>query len=243
LVYPNGINDNQKFLEKALDRNLTGVSETIFSSIQPAINLLNIQTEDPKIKEDTKNIINFLMNKVEEEVKRVPESSRTLYIAGAIYAKNNDFIKAEELLTRAVEISPNRQIYLTMLANIKSILKKDTEQTELLKRAYEAEKSNEKAWVDYISNLQKTNKEEFLKEIEIAQKENKINLLISFFDQQIENKPDSPQLYINKVVILAQVGMFKEAIVELEKIENKFPEIKSQTKTWKALFEKGQLPK
>ena len=50
------------------------------------------------------------------------------------------------------------------------------------------------------------------------------------FDLQIKNKPDNPQLYINKVVILAQVGMFKEAIVELEKIENKEIAIRRKNK-------------
>lgn len=243
LMYKNGVKDNHLFLKKALTNNFTGINEIVFASTQSSDQLFRVQTDNTEIKQDINNYANYLLEQVENELKNYPNSSRTKYLAGSFYARIGNLERAEKLLEEAVNISPNRQLYLSMLSAIKGALKKDQEQIEILQKIYELEKTNDKAWIDYVVNLNKINSEKFKEEILKAQEENKIERLIKYFDQEISNRPDVPQAYINKVVILSQLGMFEEAIKELEIAEQKFPEIKSQVSSWKELFKKGQLPK
>lgn len=243
LMYKNGVKDNHLFLKKALTNNFTGINEIVFASTQSSDQLFRVQTDNTEIKQDINNYANYLLEQVENELKNYPNSSRTKYLAGSFYARIGNLERAEKLLEEAVNISPNRQLYLSMLSAIKGALKKEQEQIEILQKIYELEKTNDKAWIDYVVNLNKINSEKFKEEILKAQEENKIERLIKYFDQEISNRPNVPQAYMNKVVVLAQLGMFEEAIKELEIAEQKFPEIKSQTKVWKELFRKGQLPK
>lgn len=243
LMYKNGVKDNHLFLKKALTNNFTGINEIVFASTQSSDQLFRVQTDNTEIKQDINNYANYLLEQVENELKNYPNSSRTKYLAGSFYARIGNLERAEKLLEEAVNISPNRQLYLSMLSAIKGALKKEQEQIEILQKIYELEKTNDKAWIDYVVNLNKINSEKFKEEILKAQEENKIERLIKYFDQEISNRPNVPQAYMNKVVVLAQLGMFEEAIKELEIAEQKFPEIKSQTKVWKELFRKEQLPK
>lgn len=243
LMYKNGVKDNHLFLKKALTNNFTGINEIVFASTQSSDQLFRVQTDNTEIKQDINNYANYLLEQVENELKNYPNSSRTKYLAGSFYARIGNLERAEKLLEEAVNISSNRQLYLSMLSAIKGALKKEQEQIEILQKIYELEKTNDKAWIDYVVNLNKINSEKFKEEILKAQEENKIERLIKYFDQEISNRPNVPQAYMNKVVVLAQLGMFEEAIKELEIAEQKFPEIKSQTKVWKELFRKEQLPK
>jgi len=242
MLYPNGVADNQKFFENALKNSSTGVQEIKIATFQVSSSLIKIQTDNEKIKADIENFINFAQQELINETEYRPKSARVLYIASAFSMLIDDALKAEEFIQRAVDISPNRQIYLDRLATIKKVLEKPEEEFEIRKRIYELEKTNDGAWLDYSNLLAQRDQQAYLDLLAEVKDGNRLQKVISIFDNVIEKTKDQPQAYVNKVVILAKFGMFEESIIALDVVDEKFPELIPQTKIWRANLLKGQLP-
>jgi len=90
------------------------------------------------VSEETKAAFRSLaLEQMEQELERNQNSARLWLFYGSMLAQLGDMQKAEEALSRAVELTPTKQTALFQLGEIKMILGKTDEGLELFKKAYE----------------------------------------------------------------------------------------------------------
>lgn len=243
LKYPNGIKDNLNYFQKALENNYTGVYQIKFVAAKSIDDLRKIKSNDQGLIEDTREYTSFVLRSLTEEVEKNPDDAQVKYITAVAMIQLGSFEEAENLLNQAIEISPKRHLYLALLASLKKVMKKNEEYLNLTEKIYRLEESNDKALFDFVSAASSIDKNKLNEILSELNNEDKIEKIIKITDVFVEQNPDDVNSYINKVVILARIGLFDESIKALDVATEKFPEISSQVKIWKASLEKGELPK
>ena len=144
-----------------------------------------------------------------ECLKIDPTSSATMYELANILAANNEMVKAQGLLERAVHISPDNIWYKLMLADLYQKNKMGIQATHIYEKLVADNPENE----EYIYGLaqlylQSEEYEKSLKQYDALEKKLGLNEMI----------------ILEKEKILLQQGKNKQALSELEKLTNKYPD-------------------
>lgn len=144
-----------------------------------------------------------------ECLKIDPTSSATMYELANILAANNEMVKAQGLLERAVQISPDNIWYKLMLADLYQKNKMGIQATHIYEKLVAENPENE----EYIYGLaqlylQSEEYDKSLKQYDALEKKLGLNEVI----------------ILEKEKILLQQGKNKQALSELEKLTNKYPE-------------------
>jgi len=143
-----------------------------------------------------------------ECLKIDPTSSATMYELANILAANNEMVKAQGLLERAVHISPDNIWYKLMLADLYQKNKMGLQAINIYEKLVATDPENE----EYIYGLaqlylQAQEYDKSLKQYDVLEKKLGLNELI----------------ILEKEKILLQQGKNKQALSELEKLTNKYP--------------------
>jgi len=144
-----------------------------------------------------------------ECLKIDPTSGATMYELANILAANNEMVKAQGLLERAVQISPDNIWYKLMLADLYQKNKMGIQAINIYETLIAADPENEE-YIYGLAQLYLQSKEydKSLKQYDALEKKLGLNEMI----------------ILEKEKILLQQGKHKQALNELEKLTNKHPE-------------------
>lgn len=239
--YEEGLLKNKEIFGKALKNNYTGIWQ-IKNNAGALINYLyNIETNSKKINKDIDEYKMFIKEILFEESENYPDAANVNYNTSITFLKMGDLESARTYIEKAVEISPNRQIYLELLATIQKAFG-DIDYLNTLEKIYRLEETNDKAWLNYLIAVSEEDEQKFSELLIDKSNLNRVEAVKEFLNIAINKRPDLPQAYLNKVVVLARLGLFEDSLESLSVVEEKFPKISSQTKIWRESLEKGELP-
>lgn len=242
LAKQEGVAENLELLKKSLDNNYVGVYQIKSVASNMIDDLQQVQTDDEKVIGDTRDFMFFTVNAFVEEVKEYPHSAKTNYALARTLARLGNFAEAEKFMENAVAISPNRQFYLDLLMKIKKALGKNDEHLALAERIYRLEETNDQALYNFVVAASSINQDKLFEILSELKDKNEIYRITKITDSFITRQPDNFQLYVNKIVMLANIGLFNDAIEALNITEEKFPQLSSQLSSWRYSLEREQLP-
>jgi O-antigen ligase/tetratricopeptide (TPR) repeat protein len=196
------------------------------------------------------------LREIENQTKATPKDARAYILAGSFLNGISNFPQALSYLEKANELSPNKQTIMFDLASAYLNLGKTNEATELLKRAYESETSNQVAKIAYVVALVSGNQEKKARElfgndeaifsdqrvIGAYVKNKQYDKVVDIYKAIVAKNPDDLQ---NRFYLVgAYLGAKKNwlALSELNTLKQKAPEYKAQIDDLIKQIQEGKNP-
>lgn len=244
---------NITHFKKALSYNSLGDSEIHEQLVQTASQAASNQNVDPKIREE---LFALTQSEMMKQIERTPEDARYNLFAGSFFASYGDSENAIKYLTKAHNLSPNKQTIMFSLGS--AYLGKGDLQNAIatMKTAFDLDPSFSEARFMYAIVLlygkQGELADEILKPIQPEFVLGDMRILQAyytggFFDKALESinfflkkDPGSVQYYFSRATILAQMGRPNQAIADLKKAVELNPNAKAQADQFIAQIKAGK---
>ena len=234
--HPEGLSENLKNFNKALDYNTYSDQEIREQLLSFTLKIGNLKNEPEVIRD----FVELTKIEILKEIEKDPINTRNRMLAGSFM---NNFGMYEEgmfQLNKALELSPNKQsIYFEMgLANINQ--GKYDQALNLFKIAYELEPKYNKARELYALSAIYAGKNGVANELlkgEIGVNANFLNAykntgqftkMILVAEKMVENNPNDVQVHISLAAAYYEVGRNLEAIEQLKIAIQMDPNFKEQ---------------
>ena len=124
LKYENGISGNQNFIEKSLDQGFVGKKEIVGLFPNVIRKFSSLPTDDSNLREEIFEFVNFAAKENLNHVDMYPDNLKVKYNAAIFFANIGNLDMANQLISEAVEVSPKRELYLSLQSKIQQNLQK-----------------------------------------------------------------------------------------------------------------------
>ena len=232
---------NLQHFEKALSYGAFGDSEIREQLVQTTSQAAGVQSLDPKIKSD---FYTLTQTQMAIQLSRTPQDARYFLFDGSFEASFGDLTDAVTLLTKAHNLSPNKQTIMFSLGSAYLGEKDYVNAVATLKQAFDLDQSFEEARRIYALALvygkQLPAAQELLKSLDpnsVLSDQRFLNAYFSAgdYDQAllsinyiIGQDPTNAQNYFSRAAIEAASGKPNAAIADLNKISELDPSAKTQ---------------
>lgn len=236
---------NLSYFKKALSYRSLGDAEIHEQLVQGVSQIANSTNLDPKIKND---FVDFTRKEMLLQIERTPDDARYQLFMGTLLGSFGDNDGAISYLTKAHELSPNKQTILFSLGSIYLGKSDYVKGVEIMKRAYDLEPSFVEARRIYAMTLiyakQGDLAAEVLKPLSAESVLGDTRFLRAYFiggyfskalesaNFFIAKEPTNIQYYFTRAAILNELGQKSAAIADLTKIGEINPAAKDQANSF-----------
>jgi tetratricopeptide (TPR) repeat protein len=236
-----GVSENLSLFKKAIAYNSFANPE-----IREQLPAVTIEVFSNKsISEDLKKyFFDFTREELLKQIDLTPNDARKEYFLGSFLNRFGMYQEAVNHLSRALELSPNKQSMMFELASSYVGLNQPDKVFEILKRAYDLAPSYTEAQINYAVGAAFIKNHQLAKEIvetlpkNIYWTDNRIltvfasakeyTKVIEIWKYRIEMNPDDFQAHFSLASIYVEMGDKSSAIAEIRKISEKNPQYKDQ---------------
>jgi len=230
--HEDGIYGNIEFFKKAIERNNFGKFESTERAIISAYQILSIQNLDQDIKQD---YVNFVAEKMSEQIKNYPNNSRYPYIFGSFLAQTNQSELAEKYLLQAIRISSTKQELRIPLIRFYNRTGQNEKAVNLAKETFELDESKKRPWKEYLKAAARFDRDLTTFLINEQIEKNNSEWVEEFLITNISNKPDVLQSRISLAAFYVQIDDKKRAAEVLNEAIVDFPDSKREIENIKNL--------
>jgi tetratricopeptide (TPR) repeat protein/O-antigen ligase len=245
-----GLNKNFEYFEKTFAYNTFGSGEAREQLIQVSlkINQANVPIE---IKQ---KFVNLARNEMIKQIEESPLDVRYPLFLGGLLNNYSQFGESITYLEKARTISPKKQQVLFELGTTYINRKEFDKAVEVLKEAYEGDKTYNDARVIYATSLIYAGRASEAEAI-LGDSDNLDNRLINAYaatgnynkllvllDKKLKSNPNDPQTLLNLAAIYLQVGDRAKSVELLERIIQINPQFKEQGEYYIKEIKAGRNP-
>ena len=240
--------------EKALGRNTFASYEITEQMMTQAPEFLRAQSVDTMSKQ---RYVSVLQQSIEKELLRNKDNVRFYYALGVFYNQVGEHDKAVEILSKAHDLSPDKQIISFELSFAYIASGEEEKGMKLLKDTYEHNQNFHEARVMYVlgaiytenlsleNNLfEKFEQDNLLDDSRILQayiNTKRYDRVISILQTRIINDPMNIQSYVSLSAAYVEVGDRSQAITILRKAIGVDPSFSDQGEKFIADIQNGNL--
>ncbi len=237
--YPEGVQKNLDLYKKALSYDSFGNSETRERLLFQAMNV-NGQQVDQEIKNDYRDLA---IKEIQKQIEEIPGDAKYPLFATSLLKGFGRVDEAKEMIEKAREISPKKQMILFNLGSIYLERGEYGEALETYKEAYEASPEYKEAAKRYGLAALYAGDEELAKEIltpvygthlipdasyiNFFARQDRFDVVKDLLSQMIEKEPNQPQHRFQLVGAYIELDERDKALEILEEIGVIFPNLKS----------------
>ncbi|MBI2476240.1 MAG: O-antigen ligase family protein [Candidatus Taylorbacteria bacterium] len=244
---------NLEHYKKAFAYGALGDSEIREQLVQTTSQAAGNPNVDPKMRSD---FFELARSQMAIQLQRTPEDARYFLFAGTFLASFGDFDNAIKALTKARELSPNKQTIIFSLGSA-YLGKQDFKSAVLVfKQAFDLAPSFDDARRAYalalVYDKQLKAAEEILQPLNLESVLNDQRLIIAYFSSGfygkaleslnflIKKEPNNPQYYLSRAAVEAALGNRSAAIADLNKAAAINPAAKAQVDKYIEQVKAGQ---
>ncbi len=238
-VYEDGLYHNMGLFQKALERNTFANAEISGRALIQVNTIAKINGIDKQTQSD---YIKFSEALMLAEIKRDPENSRNYYLLGNLYLMTGRYDQAEEMLNKAIEISPNKITLREVLVNIYKASDQAEKAINLSLENYNLKSDEYDLWAKHLDVLGKFDQVAFTTEIKKMVENGNYEWSERFMKSKIPDEIDNPQPLVSLAALYVLMGDTAKATSTLYEIIEKFPETKVQTTKIINQIEAGESP-
>ena len=230
--------ESLNLFKKALNYDSFGNSETRERLLFQAISV-NGQQVDQKIKNDYKDLS---IKEIQKQIKETPGDAKYPLFANSLLRSFGQADEAREMIEKAREISPHKQIILFNLGSDHLEMGEYEEALEVYKEAYKSAPEYKEAAKRYGLAALYAGNEELAKEILVPiygthlipdlsyinffAKQERFSIVKDLLLQMIEKEPNQPQHHFQLVGAYIELDEKDKALETLEVIGTMFPDLK-----------------
>ncbi len=239
-----GLNQNIALFKQAIAYNSVATQEAREQLISMAGQFASQQITDPIVAKNATELIALAVAEMKNQVAETPRDARPYVLAGSFLNLSGRYPEAIELLSKAVELSPNKQTLLFELGTSYLGSEDYAKALPIFKKAFELEPKYEEARMLYAAAAvyakDNTLAQELLKPVPAETVLNDDRLLrayyysnqhqkvLSVWKERLAKDPENPQLHLSLAAAYLLVNDRKNAIAEIEKIIKLDPTFKEQ---------------
>ena len=246
-----------ELFKKAFAENTFGNSETLERLTDVTGDVVTSKDSDPKVAQD---YATYLAQRYAVQFKESPKDPRYKLFEGLYLLRIGHLDESIVLLKEALVLAPGKQSLMTQLSIAYFTQKDVAKALDLIKSAYEEEKTNKETLSVYATMLIYTNQAAKADEV-IADgllHQNDVSAdgrvlqalidtkdfprLIAAAEKRLAGDPKNPQVHISAAAIFLKAGNRTRAIKELETAALLAPEFKAQADKYIEVIKKGGDP-
>jgi Flp pilus assembly protein TadD len=151
--HTDGLQGNFDFFKEAVKGNQVGRQEAHEQLLQFATQIRRADLQALSTEELRNEVANFAYSAFAEEIARTPNDARVRMFYGSFLRQSGDLDGAQEHLTRALELSPEKQAIMFELGLVATMKNDGAEAVSWFQKAHELEPKYDQARMLYISIL------------------------------------------------------------------------------------------
>ena len=246
-----------ELFKKAFAENTFGNSETLERLTDVTGDVVTSKDSDPKVAQD---YTTYLAQRYAVQFKESPKDPRYKLFEGLYLLRIGHLDESIVVLKEALVLAPGKQSLMTQLSIAYFTQKDVAKALDLIKSAYEEEKTNKEALSVYATMLiyssQAAKADEVIADGLLHQNDVSADSrvlqalidtkdfprLIAAAEKRLASDPKNPQVHISAAAIFLKAGNRTRAIKELETAALLAPEFKAQADKYIEVIKKGGDP-
>lgn len=238
-MHPGGLQDNIAFLKQSLAEETSGMVD-IRSKLVTVVNTVTRVKNVPT--EDVAALIAFTEQQLLAEIERNPHDVRFHYMLSSIYAEQGQAEKAIQILDKALEVIPNKQLFIFLKARFLLLQGKGSEAIVFAKSAYELAPELQTAWIQYVTVLALADTKLFEQEMKYQMSIGNYDRVETFLLESINRNSKSVIHYVSLAAFYFQKQDKDESLRVINIALERFPDARPQLQKLKTEIENGGNP-
>lgn len=248
-----GYSDSLDYFKNALSYNQYVINQEAREQLVICAQNIMASNATSDIK---KGFSDLTQKSINDQIKVTPEDARIYMIGGSYYNQTGGWVNAENLLSKAVELSPNKESIAAELTISYINEDKYKEANDLMEKTYNLATDNPTSMSFYAATLILTNQEKKAKEIfkdnpEVFQepivtnayvRTKQYNKVVEIYKAMATKNPDDFQSNASLAAAYLANGQRYLAIDQLNKMKDKFPQYQAQIDDAIKQIQMGKVP-